>query len=146
MVDSCHFFIRSGYIWLGQSGTINGYVKFMDIEYECRALALTVMRRFRKLGFVTVGQIVQNLDFKCSEDRDVALQFICSHFGCFPWYVPMRSDWPDLLWCFSFGYHYIVSSDEFKRIIDKYTIVPYLSRENRKLRLRSDFDFIRNGD
>lgn len=146
MLESHEFFIRTGYNWLGQSGTINGYVKFMDIEYECRALALIVMRRFRKLGYVTVGQIVDHLEFEDVDKRNLALETICLYFGCFPWYIPMRSDWPSLLYCLTYGYDLFVSSDEFKRIIDKYTIVPYLSKENRKLRFRSDFDFIRNGD
>lgn len=139
------FFIRSGYNWLGQVGTIDGYVKFMDVEYMCRAIALTVMRRFRKLGYVTVGQIVEHLEFADDFRKNLALETICLHFGCFPWYIPMRSDWPDLLCCLT-NYDFFITSDDYKRVIDKYIIVPYLSKENRRLRFRSDFDFIRNGD
>lgn len=125
--------------WQGQCGSLRGFCVFDDLDHCVRAVAICIMRSYRKAQVRTYSQIISRYAPKSDDNpTQVYLQFILDHVHKFPWDEPRSlDDFANLLYYivwFEQGspgdlLGIIPMGDSFfyylKSVLVKYKIVPY---------------------
>lgn len=111
--------------WLGQTGETRGFCDFENVEYCIRAVAILIMRSYRKKNILTVSEIINRYAPKIENETDRYVDYICSRLGVFPFDIPTRNMYPVLLYYIARFEGNPVDLSYIARVIDFYKIVPY---------------------
>ena len=118
--------------WIGQEGSTRGFCDFRMLEYCIRAVCITVMRSYRKLGFLSVEEIINRYAPSSENDTKNYVNFVCSYIGSFPFDI-MRTveDYANLLNAMSIMEGCEVPVDLIINVCKQYKIVPLCSRRKK---------------
>ena len=114
--------------WIGSNGSERGFVCFDHRKFGIRAACILVMRSYRKLGVLTIQEIIERYAPSVENDSDSYVRFVCQRLGCFPFDIPGRLTYPSLLSAISVFEGNPVSYDEIINVIREFKIVPYKKR------------------
>ena len=115
----------SGNHWLMSDGQTRGFVNFKSLDYGVRAACILVMRSYRRLGVLTISEIIHRFAPSSENDTDKYVDFVCFRLDCFPFDIPSRNDFPLLLESMSLYEGNPVPKDFISKVIDKFSISPY---------------------
>lgn len=111
--------------WLGQTGETRGFCDFESVEYCIRAVAILIMRSYRKNNILTISEIINRYAPKIENQTDKYVDYICGRLGVLPFDIPSRNMFPILLYYISRFEGNPVELKDIVSVIDFYNIVPY---------------------
>ena len=85
--------------WRGQTGHTRGFCDFGSVDSCIRAFAILVLRSYKRLGVVTISQIIKRYAPPSENDTFRYINFVCDHLGCFPFDVIKDVDMMSLFIC-----------------------------------------------
>ena len=74
--------------WLGLTGQTKGFCDFQSLDYCVRAVAILVLRSYRKKDILTISEIINRYAPKSENNTDNYVSFVCARLGCFPFDIP----------------------------------------------------------
>lgn len=119
--------------WMGQTGKTNGFCDFEAHRFCVRAVAILLMRSYRRKSIITVKDIISRYAPPSENRTDKYIRYICQHMNCFPEDRMMSvSDYSTLIYHMQvyesgqvyFTLRYIGS------VIDSFKIVPIKVRKS----------------
>lgn len=111
--------------WIGSNGSVRGFVSFDNRKFGIRAACILIMRSYRKLGVLTIQEIINRFAPSIENDTNSYVKFVCNRLCCFPFDIPAKHEYPSLLSAMSVFEGNPVSSDEIINVIREFKIVPY---------------------
>lgn len=115
--------------WIGQTGQTRGFCDFQSIDYCIRAVAILVMRSYRKKNVLTISEIITRYAPPSENKTNDYISFVCNKMSAFPFDIPQRVEYPLLLRAMSIyeGNHVVLH--DIMRVIDEFKIVPYKKKK-----------------
>lgn len=111
--------------WLGLTGQTRGFCDFVNVDFCIRAVAIMIMRTYRKNNVITVSEIINRYAPPSENNTQKYVEFVCNRLGCFPFDCPRRYDFPSLLLAISMYEGNPLTLDTINFAITKFNIVPY---------------------
>lgn len=115
--------------WIGQNGQTRGFCDFQLVDYCIRAVAILVMRSYRKKGVLSIDEIIHRYAPPSENNTWKYVDYVCNAMSAFPWDIPTREEYPALLCAMSVYEGNPVSIDEIKRVLNAFKIVPYKKKK-----------------
>lgn len=111
--------------WLGQTGETRGFCDFANIDDCIRAVAVLIMRSYRKQNVLTISEIINRYAPEIENETYRYVDYICLNLGVLPFDIPTRNMYPVLLYYIARFEGNPVELKDIVRVIDSYNIVPY---------------------
>lgn len=115
--------------WLGLTGQTRGFCDFVNMDFGIRAVALLVMRSYRKNNVLTISEIIHRFAPPIENNTDKYVEYVCGQLSCFPFDIPSRAEYPSLFRAMSKFEGNPVDIDAINFAIAKFNIVPYKKKK-----------------
>lgn len=116
-------------IWIGQTGQTRGFCDFQSIEYCIRAVAILVMRSYRKKNVLTISEIITRYAPPSENKTNDYISFVCKKMYAFPFDIPQRVEYSLLLRAMSIYEGNPVLLHDIMKVINDFKIVPYKKKK-----------------